>query len=354
MASSRVFIRGLPPTITEADFRSHFSQQGNVTDVRLFQNRRIGYIGYDSPEVATKAVKYFNRTFMRMSKLAVEIATPVQAKQSQATEPTVVPVPAVKPAEGKRKRGQDEAGPDPELANFLETMRPNKARRDLHAVAASGQISSQPAPAEARPKPVQDEPIKRRKVESVDSVEQRTRQPPIPPTQAQSHAQVDAPVRPVHDGPIPPQELPRASPDAQEAAPTIRSDADWLRSRTSRLLGLEEEDEAEQDNPPTSLPRKIIEEASDSEDEKDPDQQPDEQAHPDNVTGEDVGKPTDDQEVPPVATQADEIAIKIRETRRLYIRNLAYNVTNEDLQSCFGGFGKINEVRDSLPHHFFS
>jgi hypothetical protein len=76
--SSRIFIRGLPPTMSEADFKKHFGKY-EVTDARLFPQRRIGYVGYKSPEDAQKAVKYFNRTFIRMSKIGVELARPVRS-----------------------------------------------------------------------------------------------------------------------------------------------------------------------------------------------------------------------------------------------------------------------------------
>lgn len=78
MASSRIFIKGLPPNISEADFRKHFSAQGReITDVKLIPQRRIGYVGYKTSEDASKAVKYFNRSYIRMSKIAVETARPV-------------------------------------------------------------------------------------------------------------------------------------------------------------------------------------------------------------------------------------------------------------------------------------
>jgi len=74
--SSRIFVRGLPPTMNEADFKKHFAKY-SITDTRLFPQRRIGYVGYESPDDAAKAVKYFDRTFIRMSKIAVELARPV-------------------------------------------------------------------------------------------------------------------------------------------------------------------------------------------------------------------------------------------------------------------------------------
>ena len=78
MASSRIFVKGLPPNITESDLRKHFSSKNReITDIKLIPQRRIGYVGYKTPDVASTAVKYFNRSYIRMSKIAVEIARPV-------------------------------------------------------------------------------------------------------------------------------------------------------------------------------------------------------------------------------------------------------------------------------------
>lgn len=80
MASSRVFIKGLPPTISEDEFKKHFSAKHEITDAKLIPHRRIGYVGYKTAEDAAKAVKYFNRSFIRMSKIGVEIARPVSTQ----------------------------------------------------------------------------------------------------------------------------------------------------------------------------------------------------------------------------------------------------------------------------------
>lgn len=77
MASSRIFIKGLPPNISEDEFKKHFGATATITDAKLISHRRIGYVGYKTPEDAAKAVKYFNRSFIRMSKIGVEIARPV-------------------------------------------------------------------------------------------------------------------------------------------------------------------------------------------------------------------------------------------------------------------------------------
>lgn len=86
LESSRIFVRNLPPNINEADFRKHFSSKGReITDIKLIPKRRIGYVGYRSPEEAAKAVKYFNRSYIRMSRIAVELARPVSRPRCLAT-----------------------------------------------------------------------------------------------------------------------------------------------------------------------------------------------------------------------------------------------------------------------------
>lgn len=78
MDSSRIFVRGLPPNLTNEDFQRHFSNHGPITDSKLIPHRRIGYIGYKTNDDAARAVKYFNKTFIRMSKIAVELARSVR------------------------------------------------------------------------------------------------------------------------------------------------------------------------------------------------------------------------------------------------------------------------------------
>src|SRR5690606_13806883 len=75
--SSRIFIRGLPPRYSDNELKKHFSQTSQITDCKYIPHRRIAYVGYKTVEEAQKAVDYFNRTFIRMSRINVEIARAV-------------------------------------------------------------------------------------------------------------------------------------------------------------------------------------------------------------------------------------------------------------------------------------
>lgn len=78
MESSRIYIRNLPPGVTNEEFRKHFSMGGiPLTDSKVIPQRRIGYIGFKSPQDAARAVKYFNKTFIRTSRIGVELARSV-------------------------------------------------------------------------------------------------------------------------------------------------------------------------------------------------------------------------------------------------------------------------------------
>lgn len=75
--STRVFVSGLPPSFSNDQLRKHFATRFQVTDAHVLPKRRIGFVGFKSPDVAKEAARYFNKTYMKMSKISVEIAKPV-------------------------------------------------------------------------------------------------------------------------------------------------------------------------------------------------------------------------------------------------------------------------------------
>lgn len=77
MESTRVFVGGLPPTCSNDQLKKHFGARFQVTDAHVLPKRRMGFVGFKSHEAAQQAVKHFNRTYMKMSKITVDIARPV-------------------------------------------------------------------------------------------------------------------------------------------------------------------------------------------------------------------------------------------------------------------------------------
>lgn len=123
------------------------------------------------------------------------------------------------------------------------------------------------------------------------------------------------------------QEVPEA---AGESGPV--SDADWLRSKTSRLLGLLDEDEQ------AEFEQRPVEEQAAS-----PAQDQDESRNTviENIGAQDAG--SDDNAAHTTPEQDQNIDL-IRVSARLFVRNLAYDIGEADLQPLFAPFGKIDEV----------
>ena len=131
-----------------------------------------------------------------------------------------------------------------------------------------------------------------------------------------------------------------AEPEA-EAAPV--SDADWLRSKTSRLLGLlDEEEQDEFDQHKAEAPADSDSPSSSAGDKSPPVGSESRIEAIENI----VPNMTDVDSEPQGAPEApeDPNLDLIRNSARLFLRNLAYDTTEADLQPLFERFGKIEEV----------
>ena len=339
MDSSRIFIRGLPPSITEPDFRKHFGAKYTVTDARLFPQRRIGYIGYQSAEDAAQAVKYFNKTFIRMSKIAVELARPIQeeapsrANMQNVKERRAEPLTGSNSTSLKRKRPSPEPqAQDPKLGEFLEAMKPPSKTKGLRteeqaSVQADTQVDGQ----------ITDEGESDQEYQTVS----KKRKTPVEKGPSQHQSVVAPPTEskePVDDQVTTENNLMDVdgmAPSNDDAKDT--SDEAWLRSRTSRLLGLVDEDDEDgastRREPATvtsaTAPVQVAQESTNDKDEETAGLN---QAEP--------AAPTDS-----LPSSEDETEQKIIASQRLYIRNLSYAVTEDDLRQQFATFGELLEVR---------
>ncbi|KAJ3044977.1 hypothetical protein HDV00_012396 [Rhizophlyctis rosea] len=79
VVESRLIVKNLPKYYNAERFKEHFGTQGEVTDVKLAKThdgvfRRFGYVGYKTEKEAKAALKYFNGTFVDTSKIVVEVA----------------------------------------------------------------------------------------------------------------------------------------------------------------------------------------------------------------------------------------------------------------------------------------
>ncbi|KAH7197213.1 uncharacterized protein B0J16DRAFT_352295 [Fusarium flagelliforme] len=358
MASSRIFIKGLPPNISEADFRKHFSAQGReITDVKLIPQRRIGYVGYKTSEDASKAVKYFNKSYIRMSKIAVETARPISdpalnRHQSAAhSKPASQPSTTIKGKEQSaekdsdstlRKRKRDEpqaAAADPKLREFLHVMK--EGREGAMDDGVRGGLGDGVAAVAATAVPEEESDDEYEQIPARKEKQRRIEPPAKPlvsetlPSQLKEAKEVSDMQDKAPAGDEPVESADATKPAVAQPKEVVAEDDDWLRSRTNRLLDLVD---------PDDLERTPVQGPSTTE--------------TDHAQGGDAMEITpddppaaDDVEMDEPAAEAtggepakDDSLEAIRRTSRLFVRNLPYSATEDDLRESFEQFGTIEEV----------
>jgi len=134
------------------------------------------------------------------------------------------------------------------------------------------------------------------------------------------HATIELPVR--HPG----EEFAVEAPQV----PVNATDDDWLRSRTNRLLDLvDPNDPAFSGRPSVTVSATVP--------ASDPQQQTQDVAPP-------AGNAMDIDEAPAKVRTPEDAIEMIKKTSRLFLRNLSYTVTEDDVRAHFSKFGTLDEV----------
>ncbi|KAF2751185.1 RNA-binding domain-containing protein [Sporormia fimetaria CBS 119925] len=347
MESSRIFVRGLPPKFTEDDVRKHFAKYP-VTDVKFFPHRRIGYVGYKTPEDAANAVNYFNKTFIRMSKIFVEMARPItdenlpKSRREQKFEksaPKIVDsTPQSQENALKRKRADEEAAKDPKLQEFLEVMQaPSKVKSWATDDMGASALASTPANDDMEVAVPEGESDDEYQVISKKAKSAHTAEPAALDSMKPPSTDEHAPVINTD-----PENMAVDTSDVAEAPAADKgpvSDADWLRSRTNRVLDLVNDD--------LESPRPVKPVQGAPQPEPSP-------VKKDGTDEMEVDIPEEVPKVADVTVQAPSETDKIRETGRLYIRNLHYDTARDDLYEHFSKYGPLEEIGTTDALHMKS
>ncbi|KAH0597845.1 hypothetical protein MHUMG1_04217 [Metarhizium humberi] len=344
MSTSRIFIKGLPPNITEAEFRKHFSA-GNreITDVKLIPQRRIGYVGYKSAHDAAGAVKYFNRSYIRMSRISVETARPISDPASRkghsgscnlgAPEDHTAPRSASDhDVNTKKRKREEQETADPRLREFLQVMRSGRegavADDSNAAVGADhafshGEVAVPEGESDDEYEQIPSRTEKSRRIEPrQDKSDNVARQPP-PRDERTSKDNIK------EAGENKAEAIDSEMTDQGPSA-TGATDDDWLRSRTNRLLDLVDPDDLASGavlNPVDATTEQDMENdrlSSHSSDEVTP------------GTTTDVATSKE--------TATEDAVSAISRTSRLFVRNLPYSATEDDIRETFDKFGALQEV----------
>lgn len=300
-SATRVCIKNLPLTTTERDLKEFLTESSKlkleITDCKVLKNakgksRKVAFVGFRNADQASAVVESFDKSFLRMSRLSVEPATAKKdenaaetSELANATTAKTEPKERFKVTEVKKK-GSKFWGNDEEGMPVAPVPVPEDA--------ASATSSSS------------DEESSSNSSNSSETSE------------SDDDMAVDA-----------------AAKEAEVKAPVI-SDMDFLRSKQADV---EELKDAPNDESSTS--------SSDSSDSDDSDSSSDENS---SIT-EKQKEPQEEQTVEPTRTtgandsdpeDGDENAEQTSQSR-LFVRNLPFGTTEEELADCFSSFGKVTE-----------
>lgn len=231
----------------------------------------------------------------------------------------------------KRKRATPEPEvkeKDPKLSEFLNAMQaPSKLRgtRGEEVNIAAQELDTKVVVPEADSDSEYESVPKKQK-----SVAPAVKPPPVPA--ATDAMDIDKPSLPQGD-----QVEEGAQPTTEQD--TVMNDDDWMRSRTSRLLGLADEQE-EEEATATSRPSHTVATSPSPE----PALQPEPAAKEEEFEG------FEDETTQPM----DDVEEKVRASQRLYLRNLSYATREDDLRTAFAGFGNLEEVSTAFFSHFIT
>ncbi|KAG4954373.1 hypothetical protein JHK87_039967 [Glycine soja] len=140
---SRICVKNLPKDVGEDELREFFSGKGGIiTDVKLMRtkdgkSRQFAFIGYRTEDEAQEAIRYFNKNFLRTSRIICEVARkhgdanlPRPWSRHSKKEDDKVTAPDLEKPSRAKGQGENSKGgvgddvDDPQLQDFLQVMQP--------------------------------------------------------------------------------------------------------------------------------------------------------------------------------------------------------------------------------------
>lgn len=247
----------------------------------------------------------------------------------------------------KRKRDEPQAS-DPKLREFLQVMKTGGEGALEDAANAHQADGASAIPAAAVPEEDSDDeyeqiPTRREKQRRIEAPEKAPTSESLAPRPRESPGSADVHMQTPAD-----EETAESSETKQkdlEQPAVVAEDDDWLRSRTNRLLDLVDPDDLER----TPAQGPAIQETGHTQGG---DVVNSSQANPsveDETEAEEPAFEASGGEAP-----KDDSLEAIRRTSRLFVRNLPYSATEEDLRESFERFGALEEVRFNIVCLFSS
>ncbi|PSS01112.1 Multiple RNA-binding domain-containing protein, partial [Actinidia chinensis var. chinensis] len=331
---SRICVKNLPKYITEDRLREFFSQKGEVTDAKLLRtkdgkSRQFGFIGYRTEQEAKEALKYFNSSYLDTSRINCEIARKVGdpniprpwSRYSLKQEENLTEVKKVCPkngapasSKGEKKSGKKVSGNDDHLLQeFLQVMQP----RVKSKLWANDSLTS--------PNHEQTEKAGDKNTPTNVLGEEKSKHRSLGSQAAEKSSNL------AHD--------------------EVISDMDYFKSRVKKKWSDSEssdEEDCNDNNGEDAGGNHSMKKSSERQDGVNPKVQHDalkrEPSEEEVEQGSSEGSESEmiDSGDPPVSLKDDKN--ELLETGRVFIRNLPYSATEDELEEHFSKFGNVSQV----------
>ncbi|XP_008383339.1 multiple RNA-binding domain-containing protein 1 [Malus sylvestris] len=327
---SRICVKNLPKHVKEDRLREFFSAKGEITDAKLMRtkegkSRQFAFIGFRTEREAQEAMKYYDRSFLDTCRISCEIARKVGDPE--------IPRPwsrhskkkdgggggGEEKSKKKEERGggvknrslevKDESG-DVKLQEFLEVMQP-RAKSKLWANDAVA------APVAEKIGKSKKESVEKSGAENIGKTKKDSEEKSVPAAMEEVEKGV------------------KKNDKRNVAKDDVVSDMDYFKSRVktewsdSESSGSEDnDDDGDEEEEEEKESRKVnAKEQIRVHEEKDGEKGPSEDAN---------GQVIDESNLSSTSKDENEEAF---ESGRLFVRNLPFTATEEELEEAFSKFG---------------
>ena len=337
---SRIIVKGLPTYLSDVRLRDHFAQRGAVTDVKLMKrpdgtSRRFGFVGYRSEEEARAALEYFNRTFIDTSRITVELAKKIgddelkqreekrkelkrKAEQStveesqQATKATSKKTSGAEEEPAAKKSKSKDKGVS--FEEFMAVMAPKSKRKTWQNEEAAPQQTLEDiigsAPAEHQAKSKKD---KKKASSDEASITPSGQTAGVNPDAGQDSGDEDM----EKDAAVMDEGL---------------TDLEYMQRRMRRRIAVEEEQQEKAFEQSDDEADAVDDQTSEEEDDLEQKAQEAQRLERERIEAEEQAK------------KDQQIVDEIMESGRLFIRNLPFSATEDELEEFFQAFGSVSQV----------
>jgi len=365
VASSRLWIRGhATKHITEKRLFDIFSTRGEVTDVKILRkkngtSRQFAFVGFKTAKQAKAAKEYFHGTFIDTCKIQVEYAKPPTAAEQDSNQQRPIGSRKRKLELTRKGNNQETAMEAPGFQEFLQVMKPRKNKaiweNEGSVDVFGGKNSNKKQPLGT--KKDNDEPNKKKKTtdgwKREDKVHIRFDESSDSSESCQEQHEEE---REKEYEDIVQQESSNLSLENLSQLTDYSNDEEWLESKLTRQpqLALSTEEENDEQDTLQDISKEALVPRRDTKTRTITTRNTtNNNSHHKNPSP----SPEEDKEIElPTSSETKQSAVNssatcdVLETGRLFVRNLSYSVTEEELTKLFEKYGALSDIhicRDS-------